>query len=134
VLGNADAAFEVGQTRQLWALGTNSDGTATDVTNTATWRTSNPVVATVSPAGVVSTGALGGAQITASVRDVVGALGINVSALSGCQLTLNPPRMTYSPFANYGSVSVTAVPSDCRWTVSSDASWLPYYVRSWSKW
>jgi hypothetical protein len=124
VLGNADAAFEVGQSRQLWALGTNSDGTATDVTNTATWRTSNPVVATVSPAGVVSTGALGGAQITASVRDVVGSLGISVS--TSCQLTLNPPRITYGPFERYGDVSVSAVPSDCRWTVSSDASWLPF--------
>src|SRR5215510_14969408 len=60
VLGNAEATFGVGQSRQLWALGTNSDGTTTDVTNTATWQTSNPVVATVSPAGVVSTGALGG--------------------------------------------------------------------------
>jgi hypothetical protein len=66
VLGNVDPTFEVGQSRQLWALGTNSDGTATDLTNTAVWRTSNPVVATVSSGGIVSTGALGGAQITAS--------------------------------------------------------------------
>jgi hypothetical protein len=124
VLGNVDPTFGVGQSQQLWALGTNSDGTATDLTNTAVWRTSNPVVATVSSGGVVSTGALGGAQITASVRDVVGSLGITVS--TGCQLTLNPPRMAFGPFSNYATVNVTAVPSDCRWSVTSDAAWLPF--------
>jgi hypothetical protein len=56
---------------------------------------------------------------------VVGSLGITVSTETGCQLTLNPPRMAYGAFQNYGSVTVTAVPSDCRWTVTSDSSWLP---------
>jgi hypothetical protein len=126
VLGNVDPTFEVGQSRQLWAIGTNSDGTATDLTNTAVWRTSNPVVATVSSGGVVSTGALGGAQITASVRDVVGSLGITVSNETACQLALDPPRMAFGPFSNYANVKVTAVPSDCRWSVTSDAAWLPF--------
>jgi hypothetical protein len=78
VLGNAPPVFEPAQSKQLWALGAYADGGTVDVTNVAVWRTSNPVVATVSAGGVVTSGGFGHADITATVSSVTGILGIDV--------------------------------------------------------
>src|SRR5512140_3446375 len=43
-----------GATEALTAIGTYSNGTTQDLTATATWTSSNPSVATVSPSGVVT--------------------------------------------------------------------------------
>lgn len=125
VAGNAEPTFELGQTKQFWALASYSDGATSDVTNSARWQTSNPVVATVSSTGLVTAAAFGAATITASVRERVGSMGLAVQP-SGCRFTLDPPRLVFGPFANWGNVTVTAVPSDCRWSVASDAAWLQF--------
>ncbi len=125
VAGNAEPTFELGQTKQFWALASYSDGATSDVTNSASWQTSNPVVATVSSTGLVTAAAFGAATITASVRDRVGSMGLAVQP-PGCRFTLDPPRLVFGPFANWGNVTVTAVPSDCRWSVASDATWLQF--------
>jgi hypothetical protein len=126
VAGNAEAVFEPGQSKQLWALGTYSNGSEGDLTNRALWQTSNPVVATVSAAGVVSAAGFGGAAISASVDDTVGTLAVSVTPQKGCRLTLSPSRLVFGAFSARAGVSVTVNPSDCRWSVSSDASWLPF--------
>lgn len=126
VAGNTEPVFQPGQNRQFWALGTYADGSEGDLTNRVLWQTSNPIVATVSAAGVVAADGYGGATITATRDGKQGSLGISVAPQSGCRVTLSPDRLTFGPFANSATVQVTAVPSDCRWTVSSDASWLPF--------
>jgi hypothetical protein len=90
VAGNAAAVLEPGQTRQLWALGTYSDGSKTDLTNRAQWQTSNPVVVTVSSAGVVSAAGFGAAAISASADERVGTLAVSVTPQVGSRVTLNP--------------------------------------------
>ena len=68
VAGNAEPTFELGQTKQFWALASYSDGATNDVTNSASWQTSNPVVATVSSTGLV----------TAANRDDVHVLSLRI--------------------------------------------------------
>lgn len=128
VLGDAEPSFQASQTKQLWALGSYSDGSTQDLTNVALWQTSNPVVATVSPTGLLSTGAFGGAAIDATVRGIVGTLGISVTPASsgGCRLSVSPPSLVFDAFSRSATVTVTVAQSDCRWTVASDASWLPF--------
>jgi len=97
----APPTLESGQSKQFWALGSYADGTTSDLTNTATWRTSNPVVATVSAGGMVTGGGLGHADITASVSSVTGGLGIDVGSL-GCRYVVDPPRLVFSEFGGSG--------------------------------
>jgi hypothetical protein len=63
----------VGQTAQFKAIGTFIQGqrpaTTQDITTTVTWTSHNTVVATVSPAGVVSAVGTGNAIITAALSD-----------------------------------------------------------------
>jgi hypothetical protein len=58
----------IGQTVQLKATATLSDGTSQNVTTTATWRSSDAGVATVSSAGVVRALSSGVATITATYQ------------------------------------------------------------------
>lgn len=69
-----------GQTAQLAANASYSDGTTQTVTQQATWESGNQAVATVTPAGLVSFVALGDADIRATYRSVVGSTRVTVSA------------------------------------------------------
>jgi hypothetical protein len=69
-----------GQTAQLAANASYSDGTTQTVTQQATWDSANPSVATVTGTGLVSFVALGDADIRATYRSVVGTTRVTVSA------------------------------------------------------
>jgi uncharacterized protein YjdB len=60
----------VGDTRQLIATGTYSDGTTADITSTVTWASSDTSVATISASGLVAGVAAGTTNITASMAGV----------------------------------------------------------------
>jgi len=70
----------VGQTIQLTASERLTNSTTQDVTSTATWQSSNPAVATVSGAGLVTAVGLGSAIITATSQSVSGTLSVLVVA------------------------------------------------------
>lgn len=73
----ASSFTEAGARSQLTARVTLSDGTSDDRTNTATWRSDNTSVATVSSQGLVTIVASGDTSITATVSDVRGSLGVS---------------------------------------------------------
>jgi uncharacterized protein YjdB len=68
-----------GQSKQLSALGTYSDGTSQDVTNQATWSTNN-AAASVDSTGMVSGASVGTATITATIGSKSGTAQVTVSA------------------------------------------------------
>jgi len=69
----------VGGASQMTATGTLADGATEDVTDTATWLSSDPTVATVSSTGVVTGVAAGTASVFATVGTVSGTLPININ-------------------------------------------------------
>ena len=69
-----------GDDLQLRAFATFSDGSATDVTDVATWGTSAPASATVSSSGLVHAGAAGMPTLTATFRTVPGTAPVTVVA------------------------------------------------------
>jgi len=73
-------AVTPGQTAQLAASASFSDGTTQTVTQQATWDSANPAVATVTSTGLVSFVALGEADVRATYRSVVGTTRVSVSA------------------------------------------------------
>ncbi|MFA0038597.1 Ig-like domain-containing protein [Vibrio chagasii] len=54
-----------GQTRQLLATATYSDGTSADVSNSVTWTSNNPQTATVTPTGLLSGNAVADTTVEA---------------------------------------------------------------------
>jgi len=74
-----------GESAQLQAMKYESGGSA-DRTTAATWTSSDPLVATVSPGGLVVAVATGNADVSASVDGLTAAIGIRVTT-SHAQLT-----------------------------------------------
>jgi hypothetical protein len=69
-----------GQSAQLTATATFSDGSTQNVTQQATWDTTNAAVATVSSSGLVNFIAAGDVEIRATYRSVTGSTRLTVSA------------------------------------------------------
>ena len=76
VTGTAPA---VGATSQFTAMAIMTNGSAQDVTTTATWTTSNTADATVSAAGLVTGVGAGNVTVQATYQSVVGAEQITVN-------------------------------------------------------
>src|SRR3954462_9582409 len=77
------------QTLTFKANGTTVDGTAKDVTSTATWRSSDTRVATVT-AGSVTTVAAGATAISAESDGVTGQVVVTVTASPLQSLSISP--------------------------------------------
>lgn len=122
--GDASGPLEAGQTRQLAATATLSTGSTSDVTQQATWQSSAPGVATVSPTGLVAAVAEGEVEISATFQSVRGTIGVGVRAVR-CAVSISPPTAAYGPFGGAGSVQVQVSAASCRWSARSDAPWLP---------
>src|SRR6187455_1312548 len=77
VAGNAPATLAPGETRQLFATASQSDGVSIDITNLATWQSSSPSTATVSPSGVVTAAAEGPVEVSATYKTMKGSLRVD---------------------------------------------------------
>ena len=75
-------ALKVGQTAQLTASVTLSDGAKKDATSGVTWQSTEPTVATVSSTGLLTTTGAGEALLTATLQGVKGTAKLLVSKLA----------------------------------------------------
>jgi len=126
VAGNAAPTIAPAATLQLWAVATYADGTSSDVTSTAQWKSSNPAIATISRDGIVSATTEGAVDITAAIAAVAGSLHLEIRH-SGCEsATLSPAVFVYNAFGSSATVTVTTPRSDCRWTAQSDVNWMHF--------
>ncbi len=82
------SSFIAGNTTQLSATATLSDGTKQDVTTLASWQSMNTAVATVSAGGLVTAISAGTTTITATYQTVSSATPIPVSAATDLKPTL----------------------------------------------
>jgi hypothetical protein len=123
VAGNAPAQLAPGETRQLFARANQSDGTTVDVTNLATWQSSNPQIATVSNIGVLTAATEGAIDVFATHANVRGALRAEIR---GCEIVVSPAASSFSAFGGTQTVDVVASTAECRWTARGDAGWFPF--------
>jgi hypothetical protein len=81
-------SLPLGNTEQLSATGTYTDGSTKDLTASATWTSSSPVLA-VSSTGTVTTKSVGAAVVSAAVSSITGKASLTVSAaaLSGISIS-----------------------------------------------
>ena len=122
--GNASTTLAPGETRQLFATASQSNGSTLDVTNLATWQSSAPSVATVSPSGLLTAAAEGGVDVTATYNSVKGSVHADIRPT--CTVTVSPPTALYTAFGGSATVNVSVNSPSCRWSARSDAPWFPF--------
>lgn len=79
----SSATLAMGLSQQFWAVGTYNDGSTADVTQTATWSSSMPFVATVTGAADVATVNQGATTITATLGNFSSMTQLEVSNATG---------------------------------------------------
>lgn len=102
-----------GQTHQLTAMANRSDGSSQNVSGLATWQSSNPAVAAVSAAGLVTAMAPGQATVTATYQGQSGTLPVTVASSpppsTSDQISLESITPAPGPLARGSQVTFTAV-------------------------
>jgi hypothetical protein len=87
---HSGATVGAGATVQFSATGKFDDGSVSDITSFVTWTSSNANVATISAAGVASTGSTGQSTITASLAGVTGSAVLTVTQASLSKVVILP--------------------------------------------
>ena len=115
-----------GQSKQLSALGTYSDGTSQDVTSQATWNSSTSA-ATVDSSGLVSGSSTGTSTITATIGSKSGSALATVSAALLQTIGVNPltasiatgQTQAFTANGNFSDGSQTDITNSVSWTSSA---------------
>ncbi|MEW5251396.1 Ig-like domain-containing protein [Microbulbifer sp. 2201CG32-9] len=120
----ATANLPKGNSEQLAAEGTFSDGSTLDITNTANWNSNNTAVATVDLLGEVTAVELGRAHITASQDGITSnavAVIVTSAVLTSIQVTPTPVSL---PKGNSEQLSAEGTFSDgSTLDITNTASW-----------
>ena len=84
------ATVGAGATVQFAATGQFDDGSVSDVSDFATWNSSNANVATISATGIASTGAIGQTKISATLAGVTGSTILTVTQATLAKMIVLP--------------------------------------------
>jgi trimeric autotransporter adhesin len=85
-------SIDAGIAQQFKATGLYSDNSSKDLTNSATWSSSNTGAATISSTGMAATKVQGSATISASYSGVSGSTTLTVTAAALAALMVSPAR------------------------------------------
>jgi uncharacterized repeat protein (TIGR01451 family) len=96
VSSKGTGTLAIGNTLQFSALGTFSDGTFEDLTNSATWTSSDTAVATVNSTGLVTAVGTGTSTIAAAESGQSNSQQVSVSGGTIPPVTLAPTSLTFS--------------------------------------
>jgi hypothetical protein len=119
----ANTSIPVGNTVQLKATGTFTDGSTQDLTSSANWVSSSPAIASIRNPGVVTAVSIGATRLSAASGSIQGAADLNVSAATLSSLRLAPTGPTV-PLGNSLQLAVTGTYSDgSTQDVTQQASW-----------
>jgi hypothetical protein len=117
------SSLPVGESESFTATGSFSDGTTQNLTPSVEWVSSEPAIASVSPAGAVVGKAIGASIIHASAASVTGNANLTVTAAVPLALNIAPATSSVI-LANSIQLSATATYSDGSthdWTTT--ATW-----------
>ena len=113
--------FVLGQKAQLTAYEKPSASAVQDVTNTATWQSSNPAVATVSSTGLLTALTLGSTVITATDQATTGSLVVTVVAKSVTAVLVVGP--TTLPTGQAVVLTASATTTGGKQVVTDGVTW-----------
>ena len=88
--GGSGVSLPQGVPVQFIATGTNTDGSTTDITNSVTWDSTAPNVASITSTGVVTGVSAGTSTIQATLGSVQGSSGLTVSSAVLSEVVVQP--------------------------------------------
>lgn len=120
------AQLVVGQTEQLSAVGSYSDGSTKDLTSSVNWNSSDSAVLSVQASGLATASLAGFATVTASLNDTSTSVPLSVVAKSIVTLQVSPVKATvflgstqqFTAVATYNDGSSADITSQVVWTSS----------------
>jgi uncharacterized protein YjdB len=84
----------VGGKQQFAATGTYSDGSKQDLTNSATWTSSAPSIATINSTGLAAGVAAGSTTIQAASGSIYGSTTLTVTAQGSFSISASPASLS----------------------------------------
>ena len=105
----ATASIAVGGHQQFTATGNYSDGSHQDLTNSATWTSSSPSVATISTGGLATGVAAGTTTIKAASGSIYGTASLTVTNAGTFTISASPSSVSVSQGHQGSSTITTAV-------------------------
>lgn len=121
------ASLPVGANQQFIATGTYTDGSHQDLTRHATWRSSAPEVASVTPSGLATGNSAGNGNISASFTGIAGLGAITVTNAALISVDVFPDaasiaagnKQRFTAIGNYSDGSQTDLTRQVAWTSSA---------------
>ena len=117
------ANVTVGQTQQMKAMGAYNSGSSQDLTNSATWASSDSTVATVSSSGMLTANAAGNCSITAKVGAVTGSFNISV-APSLISISVTPASVSIAPGTTQQFIATGTYSDNSTQNLTGSATWV----------
>jgi hypothetical protein len=107
----ANSSLNQGQTEQFMAMGMYSDNSTKDLTNSVTWASANPAVASITGGGLATALAPGTSMISAALDGMSGSAQLTVNVplvtMTNVQLVLNKRHMVTQIVVSFsGAVNV----------------------------
>ncbi|MFT4114142.1 beta strand repeat-containing protein [Silvibacterium sp.] len=119
----SNISISAGATHQYTARATYSDGTTSDITNSVTWASSSPAVATISSAGMATGVSAGTTQITAQSGSISGAATLTVTSPTVSSIAITPATAAIAPGATVQYHATATYPDGTTQDVTSTATW-----------
>jgi trimeric autotransporter adhesin len=117
-----NSQLTAGETQQMKAAGTYSDGTTQDVTATATWSSSDANVCAVVAGGMLTTKNGGTCSIFAKVGSVSGSFGLTV-APGLISIAVTPASPSIAPGTTQQLIAIGTYTDNSTRNLTSSASW-----------
>jgi uncharacterized protein YjdB len=112
-----------GQSQQLTATATYSDGSTEDLTSTVTWASSNSTVATVSPTGNVIVAQTGTANISATYGGVSASATITGTAAVATAIAVSPASTALAAGQAIQFAATATMSDGTQQTVTTSVHW-----------
>jgi hypothetical protein len=122
-------AIALGTDQQLVATGTYADGSTLDLTKSATWSSSAPSIAAVTPAGQANGTSTGRAVISATVAGISGSSTLTITSATLVSVEITPAIPTlpqkmpeqFTATGNFSDGSTQNITSSVQWTSSNSS-------------
>ena len=123
------SALPVGESEQLTATGNFSDGSTQDLTQSATWSSSESATASVSAHGVLTAVSGGMVQVSAAYQGVTGSASIAITQSALLTIAVSPSQSSLpvgetrqlTLTANFSDGSIQNLTQSATWTSSASA-------------
>ena len=123
----SQSSLPLGESEQLTATGSFSDGSTQDLTQSARWSSSVLAIANVSAQGIVTGMGLGVAQLSATLPGVTGSTSVTVGAPALLSITVSPNPSTLpvgesvrlTATGNFSDGSTQNLTQSATWSSSS---------------